>query len=225
MTRLIERTMEFQLSDIDPHAGSYEVKSAFARILHSEMFQVPPGSGGRINFRVGLHKRKTLTHNGTVPSREIGEKLLRIIDRRPVVVGSRRICLRINQSQPRPELIQMLQRVPYQDPVTDRERDDILRRLKAIWHVDDIQFGLWLRKPVDDQNGVFACEWSANRKRATSACLHIDYQTKSIRISMRDMSNGDLGAEAIVVMKFSIIQNIWFGYERSACTYQSLASA
>ena len=223
--------MELELAGISYEMDIYEVKAAFATILHSDDFRRDM-EDDPMNFHVELGEHETLRHDGTgkltVTSRAIGNKLLGILSSMPSDVRQkifRRIRLRDTRRRPPLWTLQTLQKVKYVDPDVDRERDAILYKMNVTWRINDLQFGQWLKKPTVGrkstiaQGGIFAWEWSKNYTKIGVARLNIEYEHKLIRMTLGDPLVEHQAFS--VVIKFSNIQCIWFGYEYAPCTFVS----
>lgn len=215
--------MNIEIAKIDVSMDLYDVKTALALILHSDDY-FPRRSEDEplINFNLELQPHQTLQHNGrgklTLPTRAIGDKLLRILtempaDSRKRLLGS--MMMRKMSVKPPDNVQQQLLKVPYEDPMVNKERDSKVYKMGVTWRINDLQIGQWLRRPKNGKNGVFAWEWGRNYTKIGVARLSIEYEHKEIRMTLGDPLVED---EAFsVVLKFTNIQNIWYGYEYSPC--------
>ena len=216
--------MELELGRIDSSMDLYDVTTALAVIMHSEdYFPRKSEDEPLINFKVELQSHETLQHNGkgrlTVPARSIGKKLLRVLvempsDKRKRLLGN--MMMREVHSKLSEGAQQALLKVPYEDPMINKERENKIYKMGVTWRINDLQIGQWLKRPKDGtQSGVFAWEWSKNYTKIGVARLNIEYGYKEIRMTLGDPLVED---EAFsVVLKFTNIQNIWYGYEYSPC--------
>lgn len=221
--------MEIELRKISFQADLYEVKAEFARILHSEQLQLGYDQGDPedrlMNFHVDLGESDVRRHNGTgtltIPNRKIAQMLLSHAKCNIVFPSVRdyRILMRDSGRRPNRGMLETLRKVPYQDPKVDRDRDNIILKLNVSWRVDQLQFGLWLRRPslkYDTKRvNTFAVEWEKDYTAVGNAQLTFEFVHKQIRLLLGDPSLDEVSHS--VVIKFSNIQRIWTGYEFKPC--------
>lgn len=113
------------------------------------------------DFRLFPNKRRGYGHSGcgalTLPSRELGLQLLRDYGsgaRKFVSVAQRVLQFTTSKKSARPDIVDTIQRLPYEDPEVLRERERRAEELRAhSVSVRTIQFG-W-----ECRDSVFSVEW------------------------------------------------------------------
>ncbi|TDL24977.1 RdRP-domain-containing protein [Rickenella mellea] len=213
--------MEFRMEGIAVKANRYEVTEALAKALHTSDFSTEKRP---INFQVILNEgiggvRNNGTGLLTLPEEGIGKKFRRYLSEKKISIRvlGRRINFRPSHHQPRHRTIETLQKVPYQDPSIDQERDEKLLQLDKALRVNNLQFGLWSIRPKPQTatsppvRGIFCSEWDRSYTTIGNALLWIEYDHKLLRIQLGESSLDEIANS--LVIKFSSVQNLWIGYE------------
>ena len=223
--------MEIDLKNVSFDADMYQVKEEFARILHSDYFRRTNDQTEEqrlMNFKVELEpSERGWRHTGFgklfLPNRGAGQRLLQLAkeDEDFPSIESRRIMMRDSGNKPTKKIIEMLRKVPYQEPSIDRERDEILSKLALSWRIDKLQIGLWLKRPTTRQGnasgGVFAVEWEKDYTAVGNARLAFDYENKFLIFHLGDPSLDDISHR--VIIKFFNIRQMWAGYDFRPCAF------
>ena len=222
--------MEISLEYLNKTSDYYDVKETIAKLLHSPEFS-PPGKGRRLNFEVHLNLSEVsgLSNNGTgslfVPNKQVGVKLLQKTKKKAVKVlpNHRRIVFTEAKLQPnRKSIIDEIRKVPYQDPSIDKFREETVQELKRELRLDKVQFGYWLRRPLEQNRGIFAVEWPREgSKQNFYASLRFDYFHKAVRVQLGDPLFDHVKHH--IVLKISNIRELWIGWDfGKACMYHLL---
>lgn len=195
---------------LDTRSDLYEVKAALAEVLHSEDPQSP------FNFHVSLNESDTMgfANDGTgsliLPTKAHGKNFLKKIENGElqVKINRRRISFKqaTTRKGPSKGIIEMLKKVPYQDPQLDKRRDTIRQQLEVRLRIDKLQFGCWA---IQNTRTKFCVEWSKEFTSIGNAVLGIEYDHKLIRIQIGDSLLDDIAYS--VVLKFARIRKMWVG--------------
>lgn len=230
--------MEFHITNVPFKTDKYEVTEELAKVFHSNEFQVlsmqiaaktfaeesesgPHRTDNRkLNFKVELNEG----HSGvqtdgsgylTVPDWKIGSKFMQLISRKKLVVKihGRKLYFAPSRRKVQKGVIQVLQKVPFQDPSIERELDEKLLQLDRQLRVNKLHFGVWSRRPEikPATRGIFCSEWQREYTSIGNALIWIEYAHKLIRIQLGDSALDEIAFS--VVIKFSSLRNIWIGYE------------
>jgi RNA-dependent RNA polymerase len=189
--------MELDLWRIDVTANRWDVTRAFASVLHdnpgSDWFT--PGQNDpiprKVNFRVILGEGPGgVRNNGkgtlTLPSRNIGQKLLRWLMEpgNEIRVGGKPIKMKPTQHAPRFDLKMTLQKAPYIDPDTEERLLEITSLLDRSLHMDEIQFGVFLEPKRQPGPRIFSIEY-CDDYRTRRATLKFEWKFRLIRLTVR----------------------------------------
>ncbi|KAI0724458.1 RdRP-domain-containing protein [Cerioporus squamosus] len=155
--------MEVHLSSIAFGTSTHKLKSELAAILHASPFLAP--ADARFNFEVWLIPQKRMgpwrSAVLTLPTIEIAEKLLCWYGSRPpqpprrsLLLGTTRVQFERSRRVARREVLDRIQRLPYEDPRQAQAREQEADELQALLvHVSAIQFGRECR------DNVYSVEW------------------------------------------------------------------
>ncbi|OSD06554.1 RdRP-domain-containing protein [Trametes coccinea BRFM310] len=213
--------MEIYVSQLNYSATKWEVKRAFADVLHREPWYRPDDHKARpINFDVEFRNPGpgSLPNDGTavliLPDRALGRAFFRwaIRPENRIRIRGRKVYLQEGDKPPRRRTIQVLHKTPFIDPTIEEEREARNYRIGQIGIViDAIQFGVYFRRPDDPPtaNRVFANEYEIRRMDTFSGRLCLDYDHKMMRIEMGNCVT-DKTSEHIVI-DLSNIKKIGYG--------------
>jgi hypothetical protein len=156
--------MEVFIYNVSYTANKIDVQEAIANILHGPEYLDPLSEPWNFDIRLFPNRKRKSGHSGcgalTVPNRELGSQLLRDYGTvstgtfRSVSVGSRFLRFTTSRGNARPDIVDAIQRLPYEDPnmLRERERRAAELRQNSI-SVRTIQFG-WVCR-----DSVFSVEW------------------------------------------------------------------
>ncbi|KAI0367741.1 RdRP-domain-containing protein [Pilatotrama ljubarskyi] len=213
--------MEIEVSDLNYTATKWEVKRAFAEVLHGERFFDPTAHKARpVNFEVQFREPGpgSLANNGTavviLPDRMLGERFLRWAFQRGnrIEVQGRKLWLRRSEKNPPRGHVLALNRTPYIDPILEEEREARLGRIGPLRIVlSVIQFGVYFRRADDPPtaNRTFSNEYEIRRTDTFSGLLGLDYDRKLLRIEMGNCVTEYTSTH--IVIDLSNIKKIGYG--------------
>jgi RNA-dependent RNA polymerase len=184
--------MEFTIESVSKNASNYDVKRAFAEVLHSEDFYNPASQKGRpMNMDVWLKESSVLgfRHAGegklTLPTRQDGERFLRWLrSGNQVVVDGRKLFIRKAFTKAMPRLTETLKKVPFIDPVIEQEREQKIAQLSKSIQVSNTQFGVYYTLPNQTAR-AYSIEWDHDCRNNDVAFLSVRFEHKSVRIDVR----------------------------------------
>ncbi|TFK84610.1 RdRP-domain-containing protein [Polyporus arcularius HHB13444] len=190
--------MNIQIRDLPFSATEWDVKRAFATILHQPPFYDPDGHRARrINFEVQLGQaRNCLPNNGTakliIPDPELGSRFVKAAIRRGgerIRILGRAVYLSWGHPDDKPPqgLIHRLNKTPFVDPDVAAERIrklDIFRGLRIL--VDAVQFGVYFRHPEDPHTAPrrFSVEHEMRQEGTYVGEVTYDYNHKLLRVEL-----------------------------------------
>ncbi|KAI0719267.1 RdRP-domain-containing protein [Cerioporus squamosus] len=189
--------MNIQIRDLPFSATEWEVKRAFAAILHQPPFYEADAPKARpINFEVQLGKaRNGLPNNGTatltIPDAELGLRFARAAVRRGgerIRILGKAVYLSWGTGDKPPKgQIHRLNKTPFVNPEDEAVRQrklDIIRGLRIL--VDAVQFGVFFRHPDDPHtaNRRFSIEHEIRQEDTYVGELTYDYNHKLLRIEL-----------------------------------------
>ncbi|KAI0649133.1 RdRP-domain-containing protein [Trametes meyenii] len=231
--------MEIHLADLNYTATKFEVKRAFADVLHKSPFFNPNEHKARpVNFEIEFRDPDTgksvpstgpgsLPNNGTavliLPYRGLGDQFFRWATRpgNRVSVQGRKLWLKISDKRPPRRLLEVLHKTPYIDPTAQEERGSRLERIRRLdVALDAIQFGVYFQCPDDPPgaNRRFSNEYEIRREDTVSGRLCLDYNHKLLRIEMGN-SVTDYTANHIVIDLANIKKTGYGGPNAARETY------
>ncbi|KAF8893574.1 RNA dependent RNA polymerase-domain-containing protein [Infundibulicybe gibba] len=215
--------MDLGLAYIPGEANNWTVTRAIAEVLHSEEFASRKPDERVINFRVRLNPSKLggLRNDGTgtltVPSREIGGRLLRWIEETPIRIGKKKIRIFRSRNEPHKGVTLTLAKTPYINPDLEEEREKILWALQEKLRVNAIQVGMLHRSKYPStaserlQPRSFSVEWEHLCVTEDIAWLQFEYDHKLIRIVVGNSMVESTGSS--IEIKLSSMQKIGVGYD------------
>ncbi|KAH9857867.1 RdRP-domain-containing protein [Lenzites betulinus] len=166
--------MEVFMTNIPLGTSNFKLKIELAKILHAPPFATPTALP--MNFEIYLFPRRRRSPWQyaalTLPSARIGEVFLQLYGqpnpRHILTVGNSRIQFQRSRNAPRREVLEQVQRLPFEDPHIAQAREREAKELEALsTHIRTIQFGWECR----DQ--VFSIEWE---KSCTADLIFVDEQ-------------------------------------------------
>lgn len=180
--------MEFDIERVSFNATHYDVRRAFAQILHSEeFFNANDPKARPMNIEVVLNQSNAgRSHDGTgtvtLPTRPDGEKFFKWLrSGNSIKVDDRNLFVRKAIHRPKYHIAQKLQRVPFVDPDLEEEREQKLAKLNYNLRITRVQFGIYYTPPGQSSR-AFSVEWDHDCKVKDVAWLHFRYEYKMIRI-------------------------------------------
>ncbi|KAI0749297.1 RdRP-domain-containing protein [Daedaleopsis nitida] len=205
--------MNIKVEDLPFSATKWDVKRAFAEILHSDQFSnLRPREPRPINIDVQLEEvYNCLNNNGcgivTIPDTLVARQLLTWARRKGQGVriatdrGSKRLYLTEAEKNPPRKLIERLVKTPYLDPEAEAEREQTIGRINQLRIIlDAVQFGVYFRRDTDSstKNRSFSLEHEIWGEDTFAGELTYDYDHKLLRIEMGDWVKDDM-ADHIVI--------------------------
>ncbi|KAI9060668.1 RdRP-domain-containing protein [Trametes sanguinea] len=202
--------MEINISRLNYSTTKWEVKRAFANVLHKEPWYRPDDHKARpLNFDVEFREPGpgSLPNDGTavliLPDRNLGRAFFRwaIRPENRIRIRGRNVYLQEGDKPPRRGTVQFLHKTPFIDPAIDEEREARNYRIGQIGIViDAIQFGVYFRRPDDPPtaNRVFANEYEIRRMDTFSGRLCLDYDHKLMRIEMGNCVTDDTSKHIVI---------------------------
>ncbi|KAI8980167.1 RdRP-domain-containing protein [Trametes punicea] len=202
--------MEIQVSDLSYSATKWEVKRAFAAVLHKEpFFHADVHKARPINFEVQFREPGpgSLPNNGTavliLPDRMLGDRFFRwaIQPGNRIRVLGRKVWLQTRDVRPPRGLVETLNKTPFIDPTLEEEREERITRIGQIGIIlDAIQFGVYFRRQNDPPtaNRLFSNEYEIRRWDTFSGRLCLDYDHKLLRIEMGNCVTDDTSDHIVV---------------------------
>lgn len=186
--------MEVFIYDIPSYFTESQLQILLAKELHTPAYEHYHRGPGKINFNVHLFPSRSnsnkLTARMTLPSSTLGERFLRDYGyngfggyTKSVRAGTRRLKFKASHgAEPRPEVVEELNRLPYEDPThkadTERRRD-FFENNKA--RIQTLQFG-WLTREL-----VFSSEYGIScPDGAASLIFDDDYRAIRIRVEQSE---------------------------------------
>ncbi|KAJ3717044.1 RNA dependent RNA polymerase-domain-containing protein [Lentinula raphanica] len=158
--------MEIYMTNIDTSLSKYDLTRHLAKIFHGPGYHLPGQE--LINFEVNLSPRTEGTGFLALPTISIAAQFLEEYGERDdgyppdkdCVVGGQAIEFVESYYKPRPEIVDKITRLPFQDPTDAENEEQRQMRLEAnSVSLAAVQFG-WL-----DRDGVISIEWE-------HACTH-----------------------------------------------------
>ncbi|PCH33560.1 RdRP-domain-containing protein, partial [Wolfiporia cocos MD-104 SS10] len=175
--------MEIFLSNINNKINQHQLKIHLASILHSPDYA--PATEQQPNFDVRINPRDRTIGTLTVPTRELGNRLLREYGGpRPIkkVFFSSRIIFHPSRLKPNRCIVETIRRLPYVDPRAEQEEEMRSRELRSMAvNLVSLQFG-WLCR--DD---VFSVEWE--KRCVSQGTLILDDNRRVFKIRVREPDN------------------------------------
>ncbi|CDO72330.1 hypothetical protein BN946_scf184977.g27 [Trametes cinnabarina] len=174
--------MEVFMTNIAPGTSVHQLKVELATILHTPPFRQP--TNPPINFEVYVFPRKQRSRFQcgalTLPSYDVGELFLRLYGgrtpQRSVQGGATRIQFQLSNREARPEVVERIRIMPFEDPriAQARERDVEEWRAREV-RIATIQFG-W-----ECRDHVYSIEW----EKSCSATLSMNPELREFRIKVK----------------------------------------
>jgi len=175
-------TMELFMHNVDWNIDRHVVTRQFANLLHGPNFT--DLSSIPINFHVQLHpdKKHVRGHGGTgaltLPTIDIGKRLLDLYQSQPLTIGRKTISLSNSKRSPRPDVVESIRLQPYIDPASLAQRERRAAQLNAgRISIETIQFG-W-----ECRDYVFSIECEHNC--AGKADLLFNDERRELRVKLR----------------------------------------
>ncbi|KAI0707368.1 RdRP-domain-containing protein [Earliella scabrosa] len=204
--------MNIAIEDIPFNATRWEVKRAFAVVLHGPDFFNPHGHKARpINFDIKLGKcYNGLESDGTgtliLPDALLGQRFLHWAFRRgnSVRVNGRKLWLKQSQTKPSSKHVRALNKTPYVDPKEEAARHESIQQLGQLRIIlDAIQFGVYFRRHDDPHtaNRTFSNEYEIRNEDTITGELFYDYDHKLLRIEMGDCVQDDMSDHIVIELR------------------------
>ncbi|KZV62230.1 RdRP-domain-containing protein [Peniophora sp. CONT] len=211
------------ISNISNSSNRHDVSRALAAILHSHPFNA--FSPVPLNFDVTLdpssrkRRRGRLVHDNstgvlTLPTVDVGAMFLMLYNdrgphgrlQRTCVVGGHRLDFRVSNYSPGADVLERLQRQPYQDSkaLEDKEWRARVLSSKSV-EVETLQFGR------DCRDGVFSIEWEHDV--IDKATLSFSDDSKQIRIRIRHDD-----AVVIIAIRYTLVDAVSAYHTRSGAS-------
>ena len=217
------------MRDISFSANKFQVAKEIARVLHGPDYA--PHSPLPLNFDIKLFfNRRSRLHTGkgalTLPTVELGEQFLReygqSTGRKLLPVCGRNIKFTKSRNDAKPDIVENIRRLPYQDAQAVEERDKRTQQLQSeSISVTTLQFGWECRDQVFSSELEYHFSGDALRTpiraprlqdRFFTCHVSFDAERREIRLSLR----GDAELK-IIAIRFAQIQ--WCSADVSSRTH------
>ncbi|KAH9944464.1 RNA dependent RNA polymerase-domain-containing protein [Epithele typhae] len=193
--------MEIFIRNIPESVSVNHLTLELATILHGPLFHglAAPRFNFEIRFIQPRKKGPCRIGTLTLPSLEVGHRFLEVygqLPRRQLVVNNNRILFSLSNKPARPEVVDRIRRIPYEDPRAAYDREQRNTELQALEvHIDVIQFGWFC---VDH---VYSVEW----ERPCRASLEFDADRREFRI--KESATELFGSSRIIAIRAN--QTYW----------------
>jgi RNA-dependent RNA polymerase len=202
--------MDLFMRNVAWAASERQLTRSLADILHGPDFAVFSTSGAPLNFRVTLYSAKgQQRHNGigvlTVPRRDVGQHFLALYGglhpTHFVFFASRRILWTESNKPSRPDILEHVQRMPYQDPASIEHQERIHQEYATgTIRLKQVQFGWECR----DLEPTFSSEYE--RDCVGSGSLQFQDDPREISVRVREP-----GQTRIIAISIGCISTISVG--------------
>ncbi|KAI0033371.1 RNA-directed RNA polymerase 2 [Vararia minispora EC-137] len=219
--------MEIHVRDIPYSCDHHTLTRRIAEILHR-----PPFSGitpGPANFHLWLFKNRRTGHGHsgsgalTLPSVPLGQAFMREYGEAPgnvpsrvLTITRRRVRFLPSKNVAKPDVVEQVSRLPYQDPQAIEDKEHKARELStSAVPISTIQFG-W-----ECRDGVFSIEWEHDVAGRASASFSEENRELRVRIRHNDLDTLE------IALRFSQIYMLCAHHyrRRHYAVYLQLASA
>ncbi|KAI0824259.1 RdRP-domain-containing protein [Trametes gibbosa] len=186
--------MEVFMTSIPPGTSKHKLKTKLASVLHAHPFVDPLAP--KMNFEIYLFPRKQRSPWQyaalTLPSAQVGDMFLQMYGRpnprHAISVGNTHVQFQRSRNAPRRDVVEQVQRQPFEDLRIAQEREHDTEELKALSaQIRTIQFGWECR----DQ--VYSVEW----EKSCTATLLFEAERREFHVKVQGFGLEDTRIIAI----------------------------